>query len=98
MLTGRSAFIELLKICVGSDHNPIVLSSPEAVPSSRVSCWRVDRTDWDLVCILSKINCKTEESERVEDAVAYLTSFLQLSSEQSIPKMCRIFNRRPVPW
>lgn len=82
----------------GSDHYPIVLASPEAVLSPCVPRWRVDRADWKSFRSLSKVECRIEEFEGVEEAVDYFTNFLQWSAEQSIPQTSGVLNRRPVPW
>ncbi len=82
----------------GSDHYPLVLTSPEAISSPRIPRWRVDRANWNSFRSFSRVECSIEELEGVEEAVAYFTNLIQWSAEQSVPQTSGARNRRPVPW
>lgn len=44
------------------------------------------------------LDSSTEDFSRVEEAVVYLTNFLEWFAEQFILKASEVVTRRPVPW
>ncbi|KAG7178213.1 hypothetical protein Hamer_G004022, partial [Homarus americanus] len=59
------------------DHYPILLSSPEVLPTPQVPCWWLDKMDWDLFKELVKVDKNIEEFPSADEAVEYLASLFQ---------------------
>lgn len=82
----------------GSDHYPIVLKTPEVMPSARVPRWRMDRADWTTFRLLAQVDHCLEDFGGIDEAVAYFTALIRWSAEHSIPQTSGTVHRRPVPW
>ncbi|KAG7154733.1 putative RNA-directed DNA polymerase from mobile element jockey-like 86, partial [Homarus americanus] len=74
----------------GSNHYHILLSSLEVLLTPRVPHWRLDKADWDLFKELAKVDRNIEEFPSVDEAVEYLTSFLQWAGSLLLSSACSL--------
>ena len=72
----------------GSDHYPILLSSPDVLSLPRGPHWRLDHADWGLFQQLVIADCQVDEFLDIDSAVEYfhlysseLISFQSLRSQ-----------------
>ena len=82
----------------GSDHYPVILSTPDVTPMPRLPRWRLDVADWELFNDFIDFTSLLSDFNTADEAVEYFTSTLYRAAVRSIPQSSGIFSRRPVPW
>ncbi len=69
----------------GSDHFPIILTSAEGEPRTRLPRWRIERTDWQLITELCSTARTVDSFGSTDEATAYLSSFVHSAAIVSFP-------------
>lgn len=91
---------EVIKDLYGSDHFPILLTTPQRNGSPpQAPRWRAERADWEKFQTLSScISWADMSSLTIDGAVEYFSNFIIDAASKCIPQVNALSSKRRVPW